>query len=119
MTGIVDENTEGATPGNTPRGAVRYLAPELIEDSNTPVTTGSDTFSFGMLMLECVTEETPLFDLPSFDTRITKIQYPPRPDGPDPKSCVSDLLWELMLSCWSAKCNGRPTMEQVHYFLSK
>ena len=38
-------------------GAVRYLAPELIKDSNVLATADSDTFSFGMLMLECTHRE--------------------------------------------------------------
>lgn len=119
MTKIVDDSTEGTTPSYAPGGAVRYLAPELIKDSNALATTGSDTFSFGILMLECIVEKTPLFNLSSFYARITGVRYPTRPDGPDPKSCVSDLLWEFMLRCWSAECDDRPTMEQVHNFLSQ
>ena len=122
MTGVVGRSTEGATPSNPLGGAVRYLGLEFIEDSNVLATTGSDTFSFGMLMLECITEKAPFSDLSSnivvFATRIAGVQYPPRPDGPDPESHVPDVLWELMSRCWFAKCEGRPTMEQVQKLLS-
>lgn len=123
MTEVVGRSTEGATSSNVGGGAVRYLAPEFIEDSNAFATTGSDTFSFGMLMLECTTEEAPFSDITSdaavFDVRIAGVRYPPRPDGPDPESRVPDVLWELMSCCWLAKCKSRPTMEQVHELLSQ
>jgi len=119
MTGIVEERTGDTTPGNAPGSSIRYLAPELIEDTNAPATRGSDTFSFGMLMLECITEETPLFDLSGFDARIAEVRYPPRPDGPDPKTCIPDPLWELISSCLSTKRDDRPTMEQVRDFFSE
>ena len=119
----MNENAEGAASSNEPGDAVRYLAPELIKGTNALVMTGSDTFSFGMLMLECITEKAPFSDLTEdsavFGARIAGVLHPPRPDGLDPKSCVPDLLWELMLRCWFTDCKGRPTMEQVHKFLSQ
>ena len=106
---------------------MRYLAPELIKDANALETTVSDTFSFGMLMLECITEKVPFFNLSdnaaviharTIGERTVGEWYPPRPDEPGPTGRVSDLLWEFMLCCWSIQCEQRPTMEEVHSFLS-
>jgi len=123
MTGIVEHSTENTILSNVPEGAVRYIAPEFIEDGNAPVTTGSDTFSFGMLMLGCITEKLPFYNLTTdaavFDARIAGAWHPPRPDGPDPKSCVPDRLWRIMLRCWSIKWDDRLTMGQVHDFISE
>jgi hypothetical protein len=99
---------------------VRYSAPELIEDTDVSATTHSDTYSFAMMILECITEERPFpnlsYDAAVVHARITKRLYPPRPGGQDPRNCVSDGLWYLMMRCWSVEPEGRPKMEYVHTF---
>ena len=102
------------------RDIIRYSAPELAEASNVPPTTHSDIYSFAMLILQCITEKVPFFHL-SCDTavihaRFVKNQLPPRPGGWDSESNISDELWYLMESCWSARPDHRPTMEHVHGF---
>ena len=107
------------TPGTVTSG-VRHLAPERIEDSNTPATMQSDAYSFAMLILECVTEKAPFSNIVRdgavIYARIGKKQIPPRPDGQDQKSRVSDGLWDLMKRCWEIRPDQRPTMELVHSF---
>ena len=101
-------------------GDVRYLAPELVENNDTYAATCLDTYSFAMLILECITEEAPFpnlsHDAAVIHARINRRQCPPRPDGQDPRNCVSDGLWDLMMRCWSFKANRRPTMAHVHSF---
>ena len=101
--------------------AARYSAPEIIED-NVSATFNSDTYSFAMLLLECITEEVPFShlhrDAAVIHARISKRQFPPRPEGPDRRKCVSDGLWDLMMRCWATTPHDRPTMEDVHSFLS-
>jgi len=114
----------GGADGNTvsktvPSGdTVRYSAPELIRESNPSSTKHSDTYSFAMLILERIPEEVPFPNLSRdaavIHARIGKEQCPPRPDGQDLKKRVSDGLWGLMMRCWSAKPDRRPTMEVVH-----
>jgi len=111
-------------------GIVRYLAIELIEDPSGRATMNSDTYSFAMLILECITEEAPFSSLSRdqavVHARVAKRQSPPRPgtrleDSKDPenlKNCVSDELWDLMTRCWSEKPEDRPTMEYVHRFFA-
>src|SRR5882757_8666972 len=100
--------------------AVRYSAPELIECNNASATTHSDTYSFAMLTLECITEEVPFPNLTRdaavIHARISKRRDPPRPDRQEARKRVSDGLWDLMMRCWSIKPDHRPTMEHVHSF---
>jgi len=114
----ISENTISKTVSSG--DVVRFQAPELIENNNGHPTTHSDTYSFAMLILQCITEEVPFFNLTRdaavIHARISKRQYPPRPDGQDKKNSVSDSLWDLMMRCWSVKPDHRPTMELVHRF---
>ena len=102
------------------KDVVRYSAPELLENNSVSPTTHSDTYSFAMLILECMNEEAPFSNLSSeaaiIHARITKRQHPPQPDGQNGKNSISDGLWEFMMRCWSVKPDHRPTMEQVHTF---
>ena len=99
---------------------VRYAAPELIENADSSPTMESDTYSFAMLIVECITEDVPFSnitrDAAVIHARINKRQCPPRPEGLEVKKYVSDGLWELMNRCWSLKPDQRPSMEHVHSF---
>jgi len=121
IAGIANEINENTTSKTVSSGdVVRYSAPELIENNNGMETTHSDTYSFAMLILECITEEVPFSNLPRdvavIHARIGRRECPPRPNGQDQKNRVSDGLWDLMMRCWSVKPDQRPTMEQVHSF---
>jgi len=98
---------------------------ELLECSVVSPTANSDTYSFAMLILECITEEPPFSgitrDAAVVHVRVIKRQSPPRPgiqNSKDSKNCISDNLWNLMMRCWSEKPDSRPTMEQVHSFFA-
>ncbi|KAF9651706.1 kinase-like protein [Thelephora ganbajun] len=117
---IVEEINESTISKTVSSGdVVRYSAPELIENNNVFATTYSDTYSFAMLILECITEEKPFSNLSRDATvihaRISKRQCPPRPDA-DRKDLFSDGLWDLMTRCWAVKPDQRPPMEQIHSF---
>ena len=101
-------------------GCIRYIAPELIEDNDASATECSDTYSFAMLILECITEGAPFSNLAS-DVKVLyaktlKGQCPSRPDGQDGKNYIPDDLWVFMMRCWAVEPGQRPTMEQVHSF---
>lgn len=96
---------------------VRYAAPELLENNNNLPTMQSDVYSFAMLILECITEEPPFsniaHDAGVIHARLTKRQYPSRPEG---EASVPSELWDYMEGCWSDQPENRPTMDQVHHF---
>ena len=96
---------------------VRYRAIELIEHANddgVPATMDSDTYSFAMLILECITEKVPFSDISReaavLHARVSKRRTPPRPGTQNSKGSISDGLWDLMVRCWSPKPGDRPTM---------
>ena len=100
---------------------VRYWAPELIERNDGSATTESDTFSFAMMILECITEEQPFSRISRnaavIYARLTQRENPPRPGGQDLRKRIdSDDLWNLMTGCWSYEPDRRPTMGDVHSF---
>ena len=110
-----------ATKTRASGDVVRYSAIEVVEGNNLSATIHSDTYSFTMLILECITEEIPFSNLPRdpavVHARITKRMHPPRPDGQDPRNHISDDLWRLMMECWSNEPDQRPTMKRVLSFL--
>ena len=112
----MEENNETTVSRTvSSKDVVRYSAPELLESNNVSPTKCSDSYSFAMMILECATEEAPFSNLSSeaavIHARITKRQYPLRPEG-----VVPERLWNFMMRCWSVKPEERPTMEQVHSF---
>ena len=118
---VSDEANENMTSKTMSSGDfVRYSATELIQDIDLPPTTYSDVCSFGMLILECITEERPFSNLTRdaavIHARISRKQYPPRPAGQYPKNNISDDLWEFMMRCWAVKPDERPTMGEVYSF---
>lgn len=100
--------------------AVRHAAPELLESVSFQATIHSDTYSFAMLIIECITEAAPFSDINRdaqvIHIRIGKKQSPPRPSGEDGRQRISDELWNLMTRCWAVKPEDRPTMDSVHRF---
>ena len=118
----IAENTISKTMSSG--DSVRRSAIELLEGSGVLPTMNSDTYSFAMLILECITEKAPYSDINRDATvihvRLVKRHLPPRPGIQCPKDSrnyLSDSLWDLMVRCWSEGPSGRPTMEQVHSFL--
>ena len=102
--------------------AVRYSAPEVLKFSNDLTSMSSDTFSFAMVMLACITEEIPfpgiLRDAEVIHSSVSKREVPSRPVGRDPRKRVNpDDLWGVMMRCWSMEPDRRPSMEEVHKIL--
>ena len=118
----IAENTFSKTMSSG--DAVRRSAIELLEGSGVLPTMNSDTYSFAMLILECITERAPYHDITRDATvvhvRLVKRHLPPRPGTQnlkDLRNNLSDDLWDLMVRCWSEGPSSRPTMEHVHSFL--
>ena len=114
----IAENTVSMTISSG--DSVKYSAPELADTVGAPPTARSDTYSFAMLVLECITEEAPFSNLPHdgavVHARFVKKQLPPRPGGRE--THVPNKLWELMKRCWAVEPDDRPTMEHVHSFFT-
>jgi len=121
MSKVMEEVTEMSMSKTlTSGGSARYVAPELIESNDASATMHSDTYSFGMLVLECVTRLPPYANLRRDAAVIHAIIYkrecPLRPETPEAKRWITDDVWELMMKCWSLLPASRPSMTEVHTF---
>ncbi|KAG1870677.1 kinase-like domain-containing protein [Suillus subalutaceus] len=99
-------------------GALRWSAPELFsaEESASSVTTQSDIYSFGSIMLQVLTGNLPWSHL----TRefqmyqvIMKQKKHPRPANDH----ITDGRWNFMTSCWSKTVINRPSAEEALQFI--
>ncbi|KAF7341927.1 TKL/TKL-ccin protein kinase [Mycena sanguinolenta] len=100
-------------------GTAPYMAPELFvvlpETSNenldrSSTTTSSDIYSFGLLVLEIVTNRPPKHR-PSQPILTAKVYNDLRPRRSDYDSdVVSSELWDLLDACWEPDPSLRPTI---------
>ncbi|KAG0693249.1 hypothetical protein DFH29DRAFT_964966 [Suillus ampliporus] len=100
-------------------GAVRWAAPEVLtgEELAFAVTTQSDIYSFGSIMLQVLTGNVPWGHL----IREFQISYQviiegkkhPRPDD----DRVTDELWNFMTCCWSMTPTDRPSAKEALQFV--
>ena len=89
-------------------GTVFWMAPEVFSGDGT-YTKSVDVFSFGVLLWEIVTRETPYNDLPSWSVP-DKVIAGERLTIPS--SCPIELK-NLIESCWHQNPSRRPTFSQI------
>ncbi|KAG2076583.1 kinase-like protein [Suillus decipiens] len=99
-------------------GALRWLAPELYsaEDSACVVTTQSDIYSFGSIMLQVLTGNLPWPHLThdfQICQAINRQTEHPRPTD----AHVTDKCWNFIASCWSKAPIDRPSAKEVLQFI--
>ncbi|KAG1726254.1 kinase-like domain-containing protein, partial [Suillus paluster] len=99
-------------------GAVRWTAPELLseDESASAVTTQSDIYSLGSIMLQVLTGNVPWRHLTKEGTiavRVYEGTIHPRPDD----ERISDQHWNFMVSCWSRTPNDRPSAKEALQFV--
>lgn len=115
MAKVIEDVTK--TPASTTlarAGGTRWLAPEVVEGA--PPSKESDTYSFGMAILEMLTGKYPF---PEYKTdaavirALMKNAMPKRPVEPNGQSWITDSLWALIQRCWSRDSSSRPAMQEV------
>jgi len=104
--------------------SVRWAAPELFEvpdkDDGTTLQLSmpSDIYSFGSVMLQVLSGNTPYHEIKRDDQvlyAIARGMKPPRP----PTSHMTDKCWEFIQQCWtSLQENKRPSAIDVSAFLA-
>jgi serine/threonine protein kinase len=103
-------------------GPCRWQAPEVLDPSDevldsdvSPYTTMSDVYSLGMTILEVLSDRIP-FSQRRYDTVvILEVLRGVRPRRP---ADVSNNVWSLLQSCWSAEPSERPSASMVGAWLS-
>ncbi|KAG1781802.1 kinase-like domain-containing protein [Suillus placidus] len=100
-------------------GAVRWTAPELFsaEETASAVTTRSDIYSFGSIMLQVLTGDVPWPHLINAAAILRKVVFEeethPRPDD----NRVTDQHWRFMTLCWSKEPDARPSAGEALQFI--
>src|SRR5438046_2893529 len=90
------------------------MAPEVL--CGYQYTKASDIYSFGIMMNEFISEETPYSNIPHDHVLTIKICKGIRPkiSQDTPK-----LLADLITKCWDAKAENRPTAKELCQILKK
>ncbi|CAE7145379.1 unnamed protein product [Rhizoctonia solani] len=100
---------------NSRPGTIRWSAPEILLEEVHQKTTQADVYALGMTMLEIFTGEAPYPDCRSDISVIRTVErgiLPTRPTelAHDHKS---NMMWELLVRCWSRNSSERPSSGQV------
>ena len=95
-------------------GVLPYMAPEVLRGYQ--YKKAADIYSFGIIMNEFISEETPYNDIPHDHVLAIKICKGLRPkiSKDTPK-----LLIDLIMKCWDAKPENRPSAKDLYQILNK
>ncbi|KEP46497.1 tyrosine kinase family catalytic domain protein [Rhizoctonia solani 123E] len=89
---------------NTRSGSIRWVAPEMLVDETPKRTKESDVYALGMVGIEIFTGEVPYpncrMDFTVMAT-VTRGTLPTRPTDRLKNDEQGNLVWELLLKCWS------------------
>ncbi|UZO12888.1 uncharacterized protein OCT59_004396 [Rhizophagus irregularis] len=93
-------------------GVMPYMAPEVLRGYQ--YTTAADIYSFGIIMNELMSEEIAFNDIPHDRTLAVKIckGFRPKISEDTPK-----LIGNLIIKCWDAKAENRPTAKELFQLL--
>jgi serine/threonine protein kinase len=95
-------------------GVLPYMAPEVLRGYQ--YTKAADIYSFGIIMNEFLSEEIPYGDIPHDEFLAIKICKGQRPEI---SKDIPKLLADLIIRCWDAEIENRPTAKELHQKLTK
>jgi serine/threonine protein kinase len=109
------EKDDGTPTPGADTGTVRYAAPELFEQ-DSPLTTKSDVFTFGLILYELLTCH-PVFSpsIPAFDV----IRRHRSNDFPVIPCDCGAVMEELIRGCWSVNLETRPSFNEMFSSLER
>src|SRR5579871_1036282 len=95
-------------------GVLPYMAPEVLRGYQ--YKKAADIYSFGIIMNEFISEETPYDDIPHDHVLAVKICKGLRPKI---SKGTPKLLTDLIVKCWDAKPENRPSAKDLYQILKK
>ncbi|CAB4414705.1 unnamed protein product [Rhizophagus irregularis] len=95
-------------------GVLPYMAPEVLREHQ--YTKAADIYSFGIIMNEFLSEEIPYGDISHDEFLAVKICKGQRPKISED---VPKLLADLIVKCWDAEIENRPTTKELYQILTK
>jgi serine/threonine protein kinase len=95
-------------------GVLPYVAPEVLRGFQ--YTNAADIYSFGIIMNEFMSEEIPHKDISHDHDLTVQICHGLRPKiSEDTPKLIADLI----IKCWDAKPENRPTAKELAHILNK
>ncbi|KDN40405.1 hypothetical protein RSAG8_08168, partial [Rhizoctonia solani AG-8 WAC10335] len=101
---------------NSRTGSVRWVAPEMLPEDAPKRTKQSDVYALGMTMLEIFTGEVPYPHIPkdfSVMRAVSQGTLPVRPTEQLKDNHQGNVVWRLLLKCWSRNVDERPLAGHV------
>jgi serine/threonine protein kinase len=95
-------------------GVLPYIAPEVLRGYQ--YTKSADIYSFGIIMNEYLSEEIPFNDIPHDEYLAVEICKGLRPKISED---IPKFLADLIMKCWDAKSENRPTAKELCKILKK
>ncbi|EXX59051.1 Cdc15p [Rhizophagus irregularis DAOM 197198w] len=95
-------------------GVLPYMAPEVLRGYQ--YTKAADIYSFGIIMNEFLSEEIPFNDIPHDHILTIAICKGLRPKISEH---IPKFLVDLIMKCWDAKAENRPTANELYQMLKK
>ncbi|GET59904.1 kinase-like domain-containing protein [Rhizophagus irregularis DAOM 181602=DAOM 197198] len=95
-------------------GVLPYMAPEVLRGHQ--YTKAADIYSFGIIMNEFLSEEIPFNDIPHDHILAVKICKGLRPKISED---IPKFLVDLIMKCWDAKTENRPSAKELYQILKK
>ncbi|POG82369.1 kinase-like domain-containing protein [Rhizophagus irregularis DAOM 181602=DAOM 197198] len=95
-------------------GVLPYMAPEVLRGYQ--YTKAADIYSFGIIMNEFLSEEIPFKDIPHDHILAIKICKGLRPKISED---IPKFLVDLIMKCWDAKAENRPSAKELDQILAK
>ena len=96
-------------------GTARWMSPELIDPESfgrgsCRPTKESDSYAFGMVIFEVLSESLPFqqYGYPVFIPKILEGERPKRKGA-----LFSDDLWHVLELCWAHQPKSRPSVEVI------
>jgi serine/threonine protein kinase len=94
-------------------GVLPYMAPEVLRGHQ--YTKAADVYSFGIIMNEYLSEEIPFNNIPHDQYLTIKICKGFRPKISE---YIPKLIADLIIRCWDAKAENRPTANELYQKLN-
>jgi serine/threonine protein kinase len=95
-------------------GVLPYVAPEVL--CGHQYTKAADIYSFGIVMNELLSEEIPFNDTPHDQNLTANICQGLRPKISED---TPKLLADLIMKCWDAKAENRPSAKELYQTFNK
>ncbi|XP_036374202.1 receptor-interacting serine/threonine-protein kinase 1-like [Megalops cyprinoides] len=104
-------------------GTLSYMAPEHLQNINTPFTEKSDVYSFAIIIWVILTSKEPYANSQSDDHICLCVRNGCRPDETLILSSTPTTITALMRRCWHQDPRQRPpfgaSYDSFHYFYRK